>query len=895
MKSRQKTKNNFMKTKLLSLFVALVATTALWASNIITYTATEKLPETVSEYDGGLHTDSFNVKVSSHTFSNGVGTITFAGEVTIIGERAFDGCYDMTSITIPNSVTKIGKYAFMNCWSMTSIDMSDNVTEIDEETFYNCSALRSIIIPSSTTKIGVQAFFNCQSLTSVNIPSSVTTIEEKAFYGCNGLTSIQVESTNTHYCSIDNVLFTHSQDTLMLYPIGNNRTEYCIPASVTVIGNYAFASCSSLTSITIPNSVTIIEEMALYYCTGLTSITCYAIQPPTCVGNCFFEYYHVDTSIPLYVPARSVDAYKQANGWKEFTNILPEYSVYGKCGDSAYWILDSIAGTLIIFGNGAMYDYQSAPSYSKQPWFDYFDYVGVVRIEEGITHLGGGSFSSNRGMHNDGLSSIYLPSTLQTVGYPYPFYCAKNLQFIQCDAITPPSGYKMKGENTNALLRVSCGCASAYQATSDWNKFKNISDGSYFIEQDTIICGHPYPFVWEGDTVRYGGEVEHWWNGWYWRNRIDTVTRNYISVGGCDSILQLVVYYPGYHYELINDTIEEGQSHWSGYTETGIYYERYPNVYGCDSIVLEIHLFVMPKPIYMVTLSVNNAKYGSVEGAGTYNKGDTVILSATPNKGYQFNQWSDGNTDNPRTIYNIDKDYTLTAQFGIKQCSWLVESNDLEMGAVYTDFTNEYYNYGTQITVEASANSGYKFVKWNDGKKHNPYKFSILEDKYLLAIFIAEEEEVDTTQVQPSDTTATFTWPFIFGGFTYTLTIYLDAACTIPFCTLTFNQYGQLIGITFGAHAPRRSAMANQEEGFTTTINGLSAGTEYFFKMETKNEEGKLINTDEGGFITKNSGVVTNINRVLNNSIHNSKFIMDGHLYILRDGNLYTATGARVK
>ncbi|MCQ2347460.1 MAG: hypothetical protein MJZ92_05995, partial [Paludibacteraceae bacterium] len=180
---------------------------------------------------------------------------------------------------------------------------------------------------------------------------------------------------------------------------------------------------------------------------------------------------------------------------------------------------------------------------------------------------------------------------------------------------------------------------------------------------------HPYPFVWEGDTVRYGGEVGHWENGGRWRSRTDTVTRSYISASGCDSILQLVVRYPGYQHELIKDTIEDGQSYWGKYTETGIYYERYPNVYGCDSIVLEIHLFVMPKPIYMVTLSVNNTKYGSVEGAGTYSKGDTVVLSATPNKGYQFNQWSDGNTENPRIIYNIDKDYTLTAQFGIKQCS----------------------------------------------------------------------------------------------------------------------------------------------------------------------------------------------------------------------------------
>ncbi len=41
---------------------------------------------------------------------------------------------------------------------------------------------------------------------------------------------------------------------------------------------------------------------------------------------------------------------------------------------------------------------------------------------------------------------------------------------------------------------------------------------------------------------------------------------------------------------------------------------------------------------------------------------NTAVIEATANEGYQFSQWSDGNTDNPRTIV-VDEDITLTAQF----------------------------------------------------------------------------------------------------------------------------------------------------------------------------------------------------------------------------------------
>ena len=149
-------------------------------------------------------------------------------------------------------------------------------------TFRDCTSLTSVTIPNSVTNIGRYAFQRCTSLTSVTIPNSVTTIESHAFSGCSGLTSVT------------------------------------IPNSVMDIGSYAFYSCTGLSSITIPNSVTSIESYAFMDCSGLTSITSEATIPPSCGDASFFN---VKKSIPVYVPANSVEAYKKAKEWKDFTNI----------------------------------------------------------------------------------------------------------------------------------------------------------------------------------------------------------------------------------------------------------------------------------------------------------------------------------------------------------------------------------------------------------------------------------------------------------------------------------------------------------------------------------------------------------------------------------------------
>jgi len=57
-----------------------------------------------------------------------------------------------------------------------------------------------------------------------------------------------------------------------------------------------------------------------------------------------------------------------------------------------------------------------------------------------------------------------------------------------------------------------------------------------------------------------------------------------------------------------------------------------------------------------------DATNGSVSGGGTYDINSQVILTATPNENYYFVQWSDGNTDNPRTI-TATQDANYTAEF----------------------------------------------------------------------------------------------------------------------------------------------------------------------------------------------------------------------------------------
>ena len=246
----------------------------------------------------------------------GLTEYTIPDSVTSIGYGAFGGCTSLTSVTIPDSVTGIGARAFCNCNSLTSVAIGNGVTEIGYCAFWGCDSLTSVTIPDSVTSIGEAAFSCCTSLTSVTIPDSVTSIGEEAFYYCLSLTAFygKYASEDNRCLIVDGILNSFA-------PAG--LTEYTIPDSVISIGEKAFYGCTSLTSVTIPDSVTSIGGWAFENCTSLKEVYCKPTTPPT-GGHHMFKGNASERKI--YVSTASIDAYKVADGWKDYADYIEGYN-----------------------------------------------------------------------------------------------------------------------------------------------------------------------------------------------------------------------------------------------------------------------------------------------------------------------------------------------------------------------------------------------------------------------------------------------------------------------------------------------------------------------------------------------------------------------------------------
>lgn len=150
--------------------------------------------------------------------------------VTTIGDNAFDGCVNLTSVTqvgssddavFPASVTSIGKFAFEGCGKLNmTFGEAKALTTIGDNAFYGCTSLQQVVFEQGSalgyigkeafmksgvsvvdlagtkvTEIGYSAFEGCASLAELTLPETIEEINVNAFYGCTNLSAVSVNGT----------------------------------------------------------------------------------------------------------------------------------------------------------------------------------------------------------------------------------------------------------------------------------------------------------------------------------------------------------------------------------------------------------------------------------------------------------------------------------------------------------------------------------------------------------------------------------------------------------------------------------------------------------------------------------------------------------------------------
>ena len=149
------------------------------------------------------------------------------------------------------------------------------------------------------------------------------------------------------------------------------------------------------------------------------------------------------------------------------------------------------------------------------------------------------------------------------------------------------------------------------------------------------------------------------------------------------------------------------------------------------------------------TLTVTSADdamgYTIPSGAATYDEGSIVTITAVPYTGYDFVQWSDGNTSAARNVVvNADATYTATfvanGEEPVTYYTVTVQSADNTMGTTMPSGVN-HYEAGSQVTISAIANPGYEFVRWNDNNTEANRTITVNENATYTAYFKAEGSE----------------------------------------------------------------------------------------------------------------------------------------------------------
>ena len=640
--------------------------------------------------------------------------VTIPNSVTSIGSRAFWRCTSLSSVTIPNSVTSIGSRAFDECTGLTSVTIPNSVTSIGKQTFNQCTSLTSVTIPNSVTSIGDNAFASCSNLTSVTIPNSVTSIGSCAFYCCTGLTSVTIPNGVT---SIGSSAFRKC----------SGLTSVTIPNSVTSIGNSAFYECTGLSWIIIPNSVTSIGYGAFSWCTNLTSVVWNA---KSCGNSNLKLFEYAENKITSFAFGSEVDSIPAGlcSGMSNLTSIRVRTKNPPVCGTDCF---------LKVPVNIPIYVPCDKEAYSSSSGWQSF--TNIIEDRE---------YSVVAQSYSNGKTEIrsYTCDNELTV-----FASADNhYHFVQWSDGSTANPYSLIVIQDTALTAEFAINTHKISASAEKGHVDGVGEYEFGTTAKlTAIADEHYHFV-------------QWSDG-------NTDNPRTVYVTG-DSTYSVVFTPNSYSISISakNGRVDGAGTFDFGTTATltAVADEHYhfaqwgdgntdnPRIIQIEGDATYTAKFVIDQ--YTISAATEN---GHIDGVGEYDYGTTATLTAIANEHYNFTQWSDGSTDNPRTV-SVKGDTTYSIVFTPNSYSISISAENGRVDG------SGMYDYGTTATLTAVADEHYHFAQWGDGIADNPRIVSVDSNATYIAEFAidqytisasSENGRIDGTGLYDYGTTATLT------------------------------------------------------------------------------------------------------------------------------------------
>ena len=281
-------------------------------------------------------------------------------------------------------------------------------------------------------------------------------------------------------------------------------------------------------------------------------------------------------------------------------------------------------------------------------------------------------------------------------------------------------------------------------------------EGDYIYIYANPQNGYVFSYWSDGSTEQYRGIYvtgDATYTAYF---EIDTRPTYTISVYSADESMGTVRGGGEYHegtFAYIEAIPNDGYvfSHWSDEDESYEYSSSsYRSVYVEGDATYTAYFEVDTRPTHTISVYSADESMGTVEGSGQYHEGSYIEIYAYPNDGYSFSRWNDGNTEQYREIYVTgDADYTAYFEVDTRPTHTIsVYSADESMGTV--EGSGQYHE-GSYIEIHAYPNSGYTFLRWNDGSTEQYREIYVTGDATYTAYFETDTRPTYTVSVYSAD------------------------------------------------------------------------------------------------------------------------------------------------